>query len=71
MDWHAAGLRRLDGIIWAVIAGVAGVACWPRPLYGFHLVADSFVAPAGASLLLWVAPSITAAAATTPISRPP
>ncbi|MGA7973812.1 MAG: phosphatase PAP2 family protein [Pseudolabrys sp.] len=52
MDWHAAGLRRLDGIIWAMIAGVAGLALLTGPLYGFHLVADSFVAPAGTCLLL-------------------
>ncbi len=52
MDWHAAGLRRLDGIIWAVIAAVAGVVLLTAPLYGFHVVAESFIAPAGTCLLL-------------------
>lgn len=52
MDWHAAGLRRLDGIIWALVAGVAGLSLLAAPVYGFQVVVHSFAAPAGTCLLL-------------------
>ena len=49
MDWQATGLRRLDGIIWAVIASVAGLVLLTAPLYGFHLVANHTVVPASST----------------------
>ncbi len=52
MTWHAAGLRRLDGIIWSLVAGVAGLWLLAAPLYGFTIVLQSFIAPAGTCLLL-------------------
>ena len=55
MDWHAAGLRRLDGIIWALVVGVAGAWLLAAPLFGFSVVADSFLPPAGTCLLLLAA----------------
>lgn len=36
MDWHAAGLRRLDGIIWAIIAAVAGTVLAATVVSDFH-----------------------------------
>src|SRR3984893_11352526 len=38
MNWHAAGLRRLDGIIWAIIAIVAGLVLASPLLSNFQLV---------------------------------
>jgi len=47
MTGHAAGLRRLDGIIWAMIAVVAGVMLVAPLLSNFHLVWRSFLAAGG------------------------
>jgi hypothetical protein len=52
MAWHAAGLRRLDGIIWALVAGVAAIMLLAAAFGGFRLVLTSFVAPAVICLLL-------------------
>jgi membrane-associated phospholipid phosphatase len=46
MTWHAAGLRRLDGIIWAIIAAVAGLILASPLLSNFQLVWHSFLAAA-------------------------
>jgi PAP2 superfamily len=56
MDWHAAGLRRLDGIIWALTAGVAAVVLVAAAADGFHIWLTSFVGP-GVTCLLLVAGS--------------
>ncbi len=45
MTWQAAGLRRLDGIIWSVIAAVAMLVLASTMLGSFHLVWKSFLAP--------------------------
>ncbi len=55
MDWHAAGLRRLDGIIWAVIAAVAGIVLAATEVSAFHLVWRSFAAAGAATAILLVA----------------
>jgi membrane-associated phospholipid phosphatase len=55
MNWHAAGLRRLDSIIWAMIAAVAGLVLMAAAFGGFTLVPKSFATPGGTSLLLVVA----------------
>ena len=47
MTWHKAGLRRLDGIIWAIIAAVAGLVLACTLLSSFQLMWRSFLAPAG------------------------
>ena len=52
MTWHAAGLRRLDGIIWALVAGTAGIVLLAAAFNGFTLVVTSFIAPGGTCLLL-------------------
>lgn len=52
MARHTADLRRLDGIIWAFVTGVAGVALAMAPMQGFHIVFSSFVAPLITCLLL-------------------
>ncbi len=55
MTWHAAGLRRLDGIIWALIAGVAAIALLAAAFDGFTLILASFIAPGVTCLLLLAA----------------
>jgi hypothetical protein len=55
MDLHAAGLRRLDGIIWGLIAAVTGVELMAVAFGGFTIAWRSYAAPAGASLLLVLA----------------
>lgn len=52
MDWHAAGLRRLDGIIWALVAGVAAVVLLAAAVDGFSIWLTSFVGPGVTCLLL-------------------
>ena len=52
MIGHAAGLRRLDGIIWALVAGVAVVALIAAAAGGFTIVLKSFAVPTGTGLLL-------------------
>jgi membrane-associated phospholipid phosphatase len=51
MIGHAAGLSRLDGIIWAIIAAVAGVMLVAPFASNFHLVGHSFLAAGGATTL--------------------
>jgi hypothetical protein len=45
----------LDGIIWALVAGVAGVALAAAPIQGFRIAFASFVAPLVTCLLLLAA----------------
>lgn len=52
---HAAGLRRLDGIIWALVAAVAGAELMAVAFGGFTLVLRSYAAPAGTCLMLLAA----------------
>lgn len=52
MTAHAAGIRRLDGIIWALVAGVAGLVLLAALLLGFQVAWHSFVGPAGTAVLL-------------------
>jgi membrane-associated phospholipid phosphatase len=51
MIGHAAGLRRLDGIIWAIVAAVAGIMLAAPLLSKFHLVGQSFLAAGGTTAL--------------------
>lgn len=51
MTWHAAGLRRLDGVIWAIIAAVAVTVLAAAMMSGFRLVWASLIAPAGTAAL--------------------
>ncbi|MGH6664628.1 MAG: phosphatase PAP2 family protein [Pseudolabrys sp.] len=55
MNSHAPELRRLDGIICALIAAVAAIELMAVAFGGFTLVWRSYAAPAGASLLLILA----------------
>lgn len=55
MAWHAAGLRRLDGIIWTLVGGVAAIVLLAAAFDGFTLVLTSFIAPGVISLLLLAA----------------
>ena len=52
MIGHAAGLRRLDGIIWSLVAAVAAIVLVASAAFGFHIVLRSYVAPVGIGLLL-------------------
>lgn len=49
MIGHAAGLRRLDGIIWTIIAATGGLVLACTLLSSFHLVWSSFLAPVAAT----------------------
>src|ERR1700690_2403292 len=51
MTWHAAGLRRLDGIIWALVAAVAGLDLMAAVFGGFSLALGTYAIPAGTCLL--------------------
>jgi membrane-associated phospholipid phosphatase len=51
MIGHAAGLSRLDGIIWAIIAAVAGIMLVAPFASNFHLVGHSFLAAGAATAL--------------------
>jgi membrane-associated phospholipid phosphatase len=51
MIGHAAGLSRLDGIIWAIIAAVAGIMLIAPFASNFQLVGHSFLAAGGATAL--------------------
>ncbi len=55
MDWHAAGLRRLDGIIWALVVAVAGVCAARRPALWLQHRHRQLPPPAGTCLLLLAA----------------
>jgi PAP2 superfamily len=52
MTWHAAGLRRLDGIIWALVAGTAGLVLVAAVFAGFNVVLSTYAAPASTCLLM-------------------
>jgi PAP2 superfamily len=52
MTWHAAGLRRLDGIIWALVAGVAAFVVIAAAFSDFTVVLKSYAAPVSICLLL-------------------
>jgi PAP2 superfamily protein len=52
MIGHAAGLRRLDDMIWGLIAAVAVIVLVASIAGGFHIVLSSYVAPAGIGLPL-------------------
>jgi hypothetical protein len=52
MIWHATGLRRLDSIIWALVALVAALVLIAATFSDFTVVLKSYIAPAGACLLL-------------------
>ena len=51
MTWHVAGLRRLDGIIWAIIAAGAALMLATPLVSGFQLVWHSFLAAACTSAI--------------------
>jgi membrane-associated phospholipid phosphatase len=51
MIGHAAGLRRLDGIIWAIIAVLAVIMLTAPVVSNFRLVGHSFLAAGGATAL--------------------
>ncbi|HEY0223619.1 MAG TPA: phosphatase PAP2 family protein [Pseudolabrys sp.] len=55
MTGHAAGLRRLDGIIWLLVAAVAGVEMLAVAFGGFSLLLISYAAPSGTCLALLLA----------------
>jgi len=55
MIGHAAGLRRLDGIIWALVVAVAGVEILAVGFGGFSLALTSYAAPSGTCLALLLA----------------
>lgn len=52
MDWHAAGLRRLDGLIWALVAFVAVFVLIASAARGFTVEFRSFAAPGLTCVLL-------------------
>jgi PAP2 superfamily len=52
MNWHVAGLRRLDGIIWSLVAGVAALALIAGVFGGLTVALKSYAAPASICLLL-------------------
>ena len=51
MIGHAAGLRRLDGIIWAIIAVLSAILLAAPVVSNFQLVGYSFLAAGGATTL--------------------
>ena len=51
MIGHAAGLSRLDGIIWAIIAAMAGIMLIAPLASNFQLVGHSFFMAGGATAL--------------------
>ena len=51
MIGHAAGLRRLDGIIWAIIAVLSAIMLAAPVVSNFQLVGHSFLAAGGATTL--------------------
>jgi membrane-associated phospholipid phosphatase len=55
MIGHTAAFRRLDGIIWALVAAVAGLELLAVAFDGFTLVARSYGAPGVTCLLLMLA----------------
>jgi membrane-associated phospholipid phosphatase len=55
MTGQAAGLRRLDGISWALVAVVAGFELMAVAFSGFTLALTSYAAPTGTCFMLLVA----------------
>ena len=53
--WHAPGLRRLDRVVWALVAAVAGLDLIAALIGGFHLAPGSYAAPGGTCLMLMLA----------------
>jgi hypothetical protein len=47
MTWDAAGLRKLDGVISALVAGIASFVLMAAAFGGFTIVLESYRAPAG------------------------
>ena len=52
MIGHAAGLRRLDDIIWSLVAAVAAVVLIASATAGFHILLTTYAIPASTGLLL-------------------
>lgn len=52
MTGHAAGLRRLDDFIWALVAAVTAVVLIISAAGGFHIVLKSYAVPACTALAL-------------------
>ncbi len=52
MNWHAAGLRRLDAIIWALVGGVGAFVLIMAVFGGVTVAFKTFAAPASICLLL-------------------
>jgi hypothetical protein len=52
MTWNEAGLRRSDGTIWAIVAGVAAFVLIAAAFSDFTVVLKSYAAPASICLLL-------------------
>ncbi len=52
MDWHPAGLRRLDRLIWALTAATAAVVLAAAAVDGFSIWFRSFLGPGVTCLLL-------------------
>ncbi len=52
MTWHVAGLRRLDGIIWALVAGTAVLVLLVTAMGGFRIDLPTFAVPTATCLLL-------------------
>lgn len=57
MPWHADGLRRLDGIIWALVTGVAAFVLIAAAFSDFTIALKSYAAPASICLLLMLGAS--------------
>ncbi|HEU5017857.1 MAG TPA: phosphatase PAP2 family protein [Pseudolabrys sp.] len=55
MAWDAATLRRLDGMIWGVVAAVATLVLLAATLDDFTIRFASFALPAGTGLMLLIA----------------
>ena len=52
MTGHAAGLRRLDDVIWALVAAVTAIVLIVSAAGGFQIVLKSYAVPATTTLLL-------------------
>lgn len=52
MQWHTAGLRQLDGLVWAVVALVAGIVLCASAYWGFTVQIRSFIVPGVTCALL-------------------
>jgi membrane-associated phospholipid phosphatase len=52
MTWDAAGLRKLDGVIWALVAGIAAFVLVAAAFGGFTIMLESYRAPVSICVLL-------------------